>query len=601
MNKIGKYEIRSELGRGAMGIVYLGYDPVIERPVAIKTMNAEAFGEEEQKQRFLREARSAGAMQHPNIVTIYEMGMEGETPYIAMEYVEGQDLTELIKKGELESLEDKLTIMAQLCEALDFAHKKEVIHRDIKPGNIRILPDGTVKIMDFGIAKKQDSDFTRTGLVVGTLSYMSPEQVQGKSLDPRSDQFSAGVVFYQMLTGKKPFGGDNLTNVVYQIISFNVNTLELPGTPTVMKKIVQKMMNPDPEKRFRTCGEVSTLLKQEIQYLRGEGEPPTVLLETQASSDAAVPPIPVNGTTVSTPTPTAIPVPVKKKNTLAVVLGVFLLIAILGVAGLLGYRKFIQPGQRSQVVENSTKGEENLTNIQTEKIPISKTQGMENEDNRQTENQTVLPNAMQSNEELQKSTINKQPESTGISKTQGKTLESGSATVTARKEETTKPLPAVEMKKDKTAKTWKPISRKTSDSETAVPEKVFKKEGQGLRILALYKVFAGYESKIDKFKKRVRNMQFSQRKALFSREMNMGRKSLGSYNKIPAAVHFYRAVILQPRNKDGYAWLVATLVDLKAFEDAGKVIKKAGEKGVSVSEMNSNMRFKIAYQKLQMH
>ena len=327
MNKIGKYEIRSELGRGAMGIVYLGYDPIIERPVAIKTMNAEAFEEEEQKQRFLREARSAGAMQHPNIVTIYEMGMEGDTPYIAMEYVEGQDLTELIKKGELESLEDKLAIMEQLCDALYFAHKKEVIHRDIKPGNIRILPDGTVKIMDFGIAKKQDSDFTRTGLVVGTLSYMSPEQVQGKPLDPRSDQFSAGVVFYQMLTGKKPFGGDNLTNVVYQIISFNVNKLEFPGIPTVMKKIVQKMMNPDPEKRFHTCGEVSNLLKQEIQYLQGEGDAPTVFLESESPTETTLPPIPVEGTSVSTHMP--VPVPIKKKNTLAIVLGVLFVFALL--------------------------------------------------------------------------------------------------------------------------------------------------------------------------------------------------------------------------------------------------------------------------------
>ncbi|NOY23878.1 MAG: serine/threonine protein kinase, partial [Acidobacteria bacterium] len=470
----------------------------------------------------------------------------------------------------------------------------------IKPGNIRILPDGTVKIMDFGIAKKQDSDFTRTGLVVGTLSYMSPEQVQGKSLDPRSDQFSAGVVFYQMLTGKKPFGGDNLTNVVYQIISFNVNTLELPGTPTVMKKIVQKMMNPDPEKRFRTCGEVSTLLKQEIQYIQGEGEPPTVLLETETPSDSAVPPIPVDGTDV--PAPTAIPVSVKKKNTLAVVLGVFLLIAILGVAGLLGYRKFIQPRQRSQVVEDLTEEKENLTNIQTEKMPISKTQGMENEDNKQTENQTALPDAMQSNEETQKSTKNFQPESVGISsKAQDKTLESGSSTGTARKEKATKTLPAVEKKKDTTAKAWKPGPQKTTPAKTAVPEKVFKKEGQGFRMLALHKVFSEYESRIEKFKKRVGNMPFSQRKALFSREMNMGRMSLGSDNKIPAAVHFYRAVIVQPRNKDGYAWLAATLVDLKAFEDARKVIKKAGENGVSVSEMNSNMRFKIAYQKLQMH
>ena len=167
MKKIGKYEVKGEIGRGAMGVVYLGYDPVIERQVAIKTMNAEAFEEEEQKERFLREARSAGALQHPNIVTIYEMGMEGDTPFIAMEYVEGADLSQFIREGKLKTLEQKINIVVQVCDALEFAHRKSIIHRDIKPANIRILPDGTVKIMDFGIAKKQDSDFTRTGLVVG--------------------------------------------------------------------------------------------------------------------------------------------------------------------------------------------------------------------------------------------------------------------------------------------------------------------------------------------------------------------------------------------------------------------------------------------------
>jgi serine/threonine protein kinase len=614
MNKIGKYEIRSELGRGAMGIVYLGYDPVIERPVAIKTMNAEAFEEEEQKQRFLREARSAGAMQHPNIVTIYEMGMEGNTPYIAMEYVEGQDLTQLIKKGEPRSLEDKLAIMAQLCDALYFAHKKEVIHRDIKPGNIRILTDGTVKIMDFGIAKKQDSDFTRTGLVVGTLSYMSPEQVQGKPLDPRSDQFSAGVVFYQMLTGKKPFGGDNLTNVIYQIISFNVNTLELPGTPTVMKKIVQKMMNPDPEKRFRTCGEVATLLRQELQYLQGEGEAPTVLLDAEDHSvppipplvndsptgQAQVPPLPDDVSTRQEPLMAA-PEPVKKKNPLPIVLGILLFVAILGVGGVLGYRKFIQPRQTAQLTDNSNSEKENPTNTLGEEMPSGEEQAAEAESGIQTESSNSATSiSAQTNGKSQKDMKNIQPATVQASPETQKQNGGSNSTIQTMTKTTKNPTP-VPKKKETAPKQLIPTPNKTNETEIAGPEKVFKKEGQGLQILALHKVFAEYQPRIEKFKARVLNMPLGQRKAMFSREINMGRLSLGNNNKIPAAFHFYKSVILQPRNKDGYAWLVATLVDVKAYEDARRVVKKAAEEGVSVSEMNTNMRFKIAYQKLQMH
>ena len=593
MDKIGKYEIRSELGRGAMGIVYLGYDPVIERSVAIKTMNAEAFEEEEQKQRFLREARSAGAMQHPNIVTIYEMGMEGDTPYIAMEYVEGQDLTQLIKKGEPESLKEKLAIMAQLCDALDFAHSKEVIHRDIKPGNIRILPDRTVKIMDFGIAKKQDSDFTRTGLVVGTLSYMSPEQVQGKPLDPRSDQFSAGVVFYQMLTGKKPFGGDNLTNVIYQIISFNVNTLELPGTPTVLKKIVQKMMNPDPEKRFRSCGEVSALLRQEIQFLEGEGESPTVLLDTESPTETAVvPPIPsagnaVYGGSVSLPE-------TKKSHTFAIVLSILIVVGILGVGGVLGYKKFSQFQQFTKSKENAALKADRPKSVHAVENPEQK----------------LTPEMKQSEEQaVAKPVVNEPSSSTkAVEDLNGKKavlphhkVAVPAETVTQQKSIESTKRSKTEKKEVKAVQQRKPEQENVPAEKIDEPETVFKKEGQNRQVLALHKVFAAYEQRIEKFKNRVENMPMRQRKAMFSREMNMGRRALGDKNKIPAAVHFYRSVILQPTSRDGYAWLAATLIDLKAYEDARKVIKKAGEHGISVSQMSQNMRFRMAYQKLQMH
>ncbi len=593
MNKIGKYEIRSELGRGAMGIVYLGYDPVIERPVAIKTMNAEAFEEEEQKQRFLREARSAGAMQHPNIVTIYEMGMEGDTPYIAMEYVEGQDLTQLIKKGKPESLKEKLSIMAQLCDALHFAHTKEVIHRDIKPGNIRILPDGTVKIMDFGIAKKQNSDFTRTGLVVGTLSYMSPEQVQGKPLDPRSDQFSAGVVFYQMLTGKKPFGGDNLTNVIYQIISFNVNALELPGTPTVLKKIVQKMMNPDPEKRFRTCGEVSSLLRQEIQFLEGEGEAPTVLIETDTGAltqtAVQIPPIPSSA---------SIPVSAsrKKKNVPLILFILLLSVVALGVTGFWGYRRFMKPRKTVQILNLYENKVHSPVDEQTAKPSQYKgdTQKNQLQNSQSTKNENIPLQTIQQEGTMQSENSDNQIPHTESLQPQ----ESKSTTKESLQVKTASPIVPKTQPKKKVVSKKKP---EHNSGNSTVPETVFKKEGQGRRVLALNGIFSAYGERIVRFKKRVATMPFSQRRGMFNREMNMGRMALSQSSKVPAAVHFYRATILQPGNKDGYAWLVATLVDLKAYSEAKKVIQKAGEHSISPSTMNTNMKFRIAYQKLQMH
>src|ERR1041384_4163895 len=224
MDRIGRYKIVRELGRGAMGVVYHAIDPNIGRPVAIKTIQFAPTRKPEElermRERLFREACSAGILSHPGIVTIYDVDQQGDLAYIAMEYVDGPTLDELLSGDQPISAEKMFSILGQTAVALDYAHKKGIVHRDIKPANIMITGDGTVKITDFGIAKVTASDqFTMTGAIVGTPHYMSPEQVQGRGVDGRSDQFSLAVIAYEILTGEKPYTGEHLTTVVYKIVT----------------------------------------------------------------------------------------------------------------------------------------------------------------------------------------------------------------------------------------------------------------------------------------------------------------------------------------------------------------------------------------------
>lgn len=219
---LGKYEIEKELGKGAMGIVYLGRDPKINRTVAIKTLAlSQEFDEDEideVKQRFFREAETAGNLNHPNIVTIHDVGEEHDLAYIAMEFLSGHDLTRYTKPANLLPVSTVLGIVFRACQALDEAHRNNVVHRDIKPANIMYEPTTRqIKITDFGIARITDASKTRTGVVLGTPSYMSPEQLSGKKVDGRSDLFSLGVMLYQLLTGRLPFGGDSMATLMYRI------------------------------------------------------------------------------------------------------------------------------------------------------------------------------------------------------------------------------------------------------------------------------------------------------------------------------------------------------------------------------------------------
>ncbi len=258
---LGRYEISRELGQGAMGTVYQGRDPSINREVAIKTLNyADIEPDElsEVKSQFFREAEAAGKLSHPNIVTIYDVGEDHDMAYIAMELLKGKDLTNYCQKENLLSEKRVLRIIASVAEALDYAHNQGVVHRDIKPANILLMDKDQVKVADFGIAKVMSASSTQTGVIFGTPNYMSPEQVAGKKVDGRSDLFSLGVVFYELLSAQKPFRGDNLTTLMYAISNAEYTPLSeiAPRIPACCNEIVEKLLVKGVSKRFSTAGQV---------------------------------------------------------------------------------------------------------------------------------------------------------------------------------------------------------------------------------------------------------------------------------------------------------------------------------------------------------
>jgi len=268
---LGRYQVEKELGRGAMGIVYQGRDPKINRVVAIKTLAlSEEFGEDELtevKERFFREAEAAGKLNHPNIVTVYDAGEEHDLAYIAMEFLHGHDLLRYTKPNTLMPVEKVLNIIGRCADALDYAHVNSIVHRDIKPANLMYDPEaGQVKITDFGIARVNNSSRTKTGMVVGTPSFMSPEQVTGKRVDGRSDIFSLGVVLYQMLTGELPFQAENATQIMYQIATEpHPDILQTrPGikrTAPWVSIVLNRALEKDPEKRYQRAGLMAADIK----------------------------------------------------------------------------------------------------------------------------------------------------------------------------------------------------------------------------------------------------------------------------------------------------------------------------------------------------
>jgi serine/threonine protein kinase len=290
--KAGRYEIASELGRGAMGIVYQAMDPVIGRTVAVKTIRLSEAGtglsRPELLKRFQTEARAAGLLTHPNIVVVYDAGEEDGLYYITMELVEGKSVQALLDEGHAFPLPRVLRIMEQTCSALQFAHERNVVHRDIKPANLMLTADDTVKVTDFGTAKiLQFGTVQQTTHVMGTPSYMSPEQVKGRAVDGRSDIFSLGVMLYEMVTGEKPFPGQSITTVIYKIVNEDpvpprqLNTSIHPGISDVIMKALVK----DPDQRYQNCRE---MLEDLRNYRAHAGSPQATMALGGNSAGATV-------------------------------------------------------------------------------------------------------------------------------------------------------------------------------------------------------------------------------------------------------------------------------------------------------------------------
>ena len=289
---LGRYEIVAELGKGAMGVVYRANDPMLNRVVAIKTINTAEAGEEgmaEYEARFYTEAKAAGGLNHQNIVIVYDIGKSGNLVYMAMEYVEGRELREMLVEGQSVPVVQAVDIAAQVGEGLAYAHQHHVVHRDIKPANILVTVDGRAKIADFGIARMRSSETrTQTGIILGSPKYISPEQVVGKRADHRSDIFSLGVILYQCLTGSTPFNGDGLSALMYQITNHDpappsaVN----PQVPVMLDYIVAKVLAKTPEARYQSAADFANDLREcRMQMETGQ--------QGAGASLAATRPIPV--------------------------------------------------------------------------------------------------------------------------------------------------------------------------------------------------------------------------------------------------------------------------------------------------------------------
>ncbi len=270
LKTLGKYQIRQELGKGAMGVVYLGFDPGLEREVALKVMASAIVSDNELKERFEREAKSVARLQHPNIVTVYDLGYDAQgAPYIAMEYLKGQDLEHRIRRDPL-TFKEKLDVVAQTCRGLGHAHKNGIVHRDIKPANVFITEGGEAKIMDFGVARWQQSSHTQTGAVLGTADYMSPEQIRGQKVDGRSDIFSVGVILYRLLTNKKPFAGENIQAVFFKVLNQEPPELVLPDGNAMpeLQAIVDKALSKVVEERYGNADDLADDIRDLINMYR---------------------------------------------------------------------------------------------------------------------------------------------------------------------------------------------------------------------------------------------------------------------------------------------------------------------------------------------
>jgi serine/threonine-protein kinase len=272
VRQVGRYRVQSRLGRGGMATVYRAHDPSISRDVAIKFLHASLAEDDECRDRFLREAKAAGGLSHPNIVVVHDVGEIEGRPYMAMEMLEGTSLSEVLEKTPQLPVREVVLIGMQLARALEYAHARGIVHRDIKPGNIMLLKDGqTIKVTDFGIAHMDDGSSTHTqvGAVLGTPQYMSPEQAMGEKIDGRSDLFAAGIVMYQMLAGERPFRADSLVAIAAKIVKEDAPPLaaKRPEVPPALRRVIDRCLAKKPEQRYQSGQELADALKKVLVQL----------------------------------------------------------------------------------------------------------------------------------------------------------------------------------------------------------------------------------------------------------------------------------------------------------------------------------------------
>jgi len=288
--RLNKFELHQLIGEGAMGVVWKAYDTILRRYVALKLLGSTFVKTPEMRERFLREARAAGALQHPNIVTVYDLGEAEGQLFIAMELVEGTDLSDLIAARDPLALERKLDIVIEVLQGLSYAHDRGVIHRDIKPSNVRVASDGRVKIMDFGIARLQSAEATGSGSIIGTPTYMAPEQITNGAITPATDVFAVGCLLYELLTYEKPFEGESVHGVLYQVLTTDPRPLRTvaPSIPASLERVVIRAMAKAPQDRYETAKQMRATLVGIRAALSGAGETTTQRISLGTLSDAVL-------------------------------------------------------------------------------------------------------------------------------------------------------------------------------------------------------------------------------------------------------------------------------------------------------------------------
>ncbi|HJQ82453.1 MAG TPA: serine/threonine-protein kinase, partial [Candidatus Binatia bacterium] len=350
---LGRYRIERELGRGAMGRVFLAYDTEIHRKVAIKTIQAlealPAADRQQARERFLREARAAGRLLHPGIVTIFDVGEVDGVPYLAMEFVEGTTLDTYCREGDLLPAEKVASLIAHAAEALAFAHDRGVVHRDVKPANLMRVGTTAVKIMDFGLAKSVATKMTHDGALLGTPNYMSPEQVRGEALDGRSDLFSLGVVLYEMLVGAKPFAGDSVSSVLYRIVNEAPRdiTPHLGHVPPPLVPIVAKALAKRRDDRFADGAAMAAALRRALEPGAVEAAPAGPRPRPRPGA-----PLPVPREDAAIPPPPPRP---RKRSLVPYVVGAVFVAGLVGAAVLLSGRQ--APAARVPALETRVRTE----------------------------------------------------------------------------------------------------------------------------------------------------------------------------------------------------------------------------------------------------